>query len=114
MPDGQTDGQSDSLGSLTEPKIPTEILFIGEPLIVYISISLRNILDIDELRQVILATALAQYGKVMFSIYQLIALETTMRLYWRDSRLNVSAHSSVESIKKRASRFNERVQSVGV
>jgi len=43
----------------------------GKPLIVYISISLRNILDIDELRQI-------------------ITLETTMRLYWQDLRLNVT------------------------
>ena len=43
----------------------------GTPLIVHISISLRNILDIDELRQI-------------------ITLETTMRLYWQDPRLNVT------------------------
>ena len=29
------------------------LLLVGEPLTVYISISLRNILDIDELRQVV-------------------------------------------------------------
>ena len=45
-----------------------QILFIGEPLIVYISISLRNILDIDELRQVIFSNTHTVYGKVMFFI----------------------------------------------
>jgi len=48
------------------PPLPKD----GNPLLVSISISLRNILEIDELRQ-------------------LITLETTMRLYWQDFRLNV-------------------------
>ena len=45
-----------------------QILFIGEPLIVYISISLRNILDIDELRQVILVTLTLCMAKSCFSL----------------------------------------------
>jgi len=49
------------------PPLPKE----GGPMLVSISISLRNFLEIDELRQ-------------------LITLETTMRLYWQDDRLNVS------------------------
>jgi len=42
----------------------------GGPIHVEVSISLRNILEIDELRQ-------------------LITIETTMRLYWQDQRLQV-------------------------
>ena len=53
----------------------------GTPLIVHISISLRNILDIDELRQI-------------------ITLETTMRLYWQDPRLNVRLSSDLGRIRR--------------
>jgi len=55
----------------------------GGPLLVSISISLRNILEIDELRQ-------------------LITLETTIRLYWQDYRLNVT-HLLPENHEKNAS-----------
>ena len=55
---------------------------------VNISISLRNILEIDELRQV---SFIRPYMHCQFiEIFQLITLETTMRLYWQDHRLNVS------------------------
>jgi len=62
----------------TPPLPPT-----GGPLLVSISISLRNILEIDELRQ-------------------LITLETTIRLYWQDYRLNVT-HLLPENQEKNAS-----------
>ena len=85
------------------------LLLVGEPLTVYISISLRNILDIDELRQVvyqILDRKLTFCSELVLELsnqrtkpinsaaftltVQIIALETTMRLYWQDLRLNVS------------------------
>ena len=55
---------------------------------VNISISLRNILEIDELRQV--SFERLNMHCQFIEIFQLITLETTMRLYWQDDRLNVS------------------------
>ena len=64
--------------------------FLGDPLMVNISISLRNILEIDELRQVKLPWNFARICRFLYTTFQLITLETTMRLYWQDHRLNVT------------------------